>query len=149
MEALTHRDQEFFDGMAEATHGVERAADRLRMVIDGSCPPQEGIAHDNDWPLWLEMWSRSRHDEDLAAARARLDALFRGTVSAIVKAGIDAGEFDRAVDPQRFAILLTSLIDGLAIQVLLRDRSVTRQTMRGLCLETAARELGCAAVLGD
>ncbi len=142
VEALTHRDQQFFDAVAEASVGVERASDRLRMVIDASCPPEDGIAHDdNEWTLWLEMWSRSRHDPGLARTRSHLDAQFRAMIAGIVRSGIASGEFDAGVDPEWFSIMLTALVDGLAIQVLLRDDAVSLQTMREICVDTAFRAL--------
>ncbi len=142
VEALTHRDREFFDAVTEASVGVERASDRLKMIIEASCPPEDDIAHDdNEWNLWLEMWSRSRHDPGLARARSDLDAQFREMIADIVRVGVTTGEFDGGVDPERFSIMLTALIDGLAIQVLLRDDAVSRQTMRDMCVETAFRAL--------
>jgi AcrR family transcriptional regulator len=146
-EALTRRDQRFFEAVAEASKGVERASDRLRMVIEASCPPEPGSErHDSEWHLWLEMWSRSRHDPALGAVRARMDGLFRALIAGVVGEGIATGEFDSSVDPERFAIVLTSLIDGLAIQVILGDPVVDSSTMRGLCLDLAAGQLGTAAL---
>jgi hypothetical protein len=111
-------------------------------LIEASCPPSEPLDRpDNEWLLWLDVWTRSRHDADLSAQRARLDDQMRATIAGIVRDGIKTGEFQK-VDPSRFAVMLSALIDGLAIQVLLQDPAVSALTMRDLCLDTAASQLG-------
>jgi AcrR family transcriptional regulator len=143
-EALTHRDEQFFEAVAEASAGVDSAAHRLRLVIEASCPDDSDDPAESEWHLWLDMWTRSRHDAALAEARSRMDRMFRTVIADIVREGISAGEFDVSVEPDAFAILLTSLIDGLAIQVLLGDDAVDVGTMRRLCLDMAATQLGPA-----
>ena len=44
-------------------------------------------------------------------------------------------------DPERVALELASLIDGLAVQVALGDRLVTPELMRSTCIEVAERLL--------
>jgi AcrR family transcriptional regulator len=141
-EALAFRDQQFFDGVAQEVIDDASATARLRQLIEASCPPSESVERtDSEWLLWLDVWTRSRHDPDLSAERARLDEMFRTTITEIVRDGIKLGEFER-VDPRRFAVTLSALIDGLAIQVLLQDPSVDAALMRDLCLDLAASHLG-------
>ena len=45
-------------------------------------------------------------------------------------------------EPERAALELASLIDGLAVQVVLDDRLVTPEVMRSTCIEVAERLLG-------
>jgi AcrR family transcriptional regulator len=143
-EALSYRDQRFFEGVAQGVEDDARASSRLRQLIEASCPPNESVERtDSEWLLWLDVWTRSRHDPQLSAERARLDEMFRSTIVEIVRDGIKSGEFEK-VDANRFAITLSALIDGLAIQVLLQDPSVDAAMMRDLCLELAAANLGPA-----
>ncbi len=131
-EALAYRDQQFFDGVAEGLTEGETPTQRLLELIDSSCPPEHPLEADSEWLLWLDTWTRSRHDETLAATRARMDKLFRKAISDIVRQGVEEGDF-RPVDPRLFAIHLAALIDGLAIQVLLDDPAVNAAQMRGIC----------------
>ena len=141
-EALGFRDQQFFDGVERGMEGGAGAAARLGQLIEASCPPSEPLDRpDNEWLLWLDVWTRSRHDPGLSAQRVRLDAQMRSTISGIVRDGIKTGECQK-VDADRFAVMLSALIDGLAIQVLLQDPSVSASIMRDLCLEMAAASLG-------
>jgi hypothetical protein len=75
----------------------------------------------------------SRHDPTLAAARARLDEAWRAQIAAIVEEGIAAGEF-ADVDSADFSIQLAALLDGLAIEVMLRDPTVDSARMEKLAM---------------
>ncbi|MGQ0848499.1 MAG: TetR/AcrR family transcriptional regulator [Actinomycetota bacterium] len=141
-EAIAFRDQQFFDGVAQGLEEGASAASRLRRLIEASCPPAENLDRsDNEWLLWLDMWNRSRFDARLSEERLRMDAMFRSTIAEIVRQGVVSGEFE-SIDPSRFAVKLSALIDGLAIQVLLQDPAVSSAVMKGICLEQAAADLG-------
>jgi hypothetical protein len=45
-------------------------------------------------------------------------------------------------------VLLASLLDGLAVQIALRDMEVTPDRVRELAVNLAERELGCELVEG-
>lgn len=138
-EALTGRDRQFFEGVAEAMAAQPSPTARLATLIEASCPE---AGADEDYVLWLEMWSGSRHDPGLARSRREMDGRWRGAIASIVEDGQEAGEFDSRVDPSDFALRLAALVDGLAIQVVLGDDDVSPETMRRLCLEAASNELG-------
>ncbi|MGI8516543.1 MAG: TetR family transcriptional regulator C-terminal domain-containing protein, partial [Acidimicrobiia bacterium] len=95
----------------------------------------------SEWLLWLDVWTRSRHDDTLAKTRMRMDNLFRAAIEEIVSDGIEKADF-QSVAVKDFAINLSALIDGLAIQVLLKDPAVDSATMRRLCLGFARTQLG-------
>ena len=59
------------------------------------------------------------------------------------------GEFSTRDDPGELALRLATLIDGLAIQVVLGDPEVPAERMFDLCMATCARELGFAWDAGD
>lgn len=143
-EALAYRDQQFLDGVASEVTDTDTAAERLRSLIEASCPPDEPLEKDSEWLLWLDVWTRSRHDETLAKTRRDMDRLFRTAIEEIVDDGIAAGDF-RQVDVADFAVNLSALIDGLAIQVLLADPSVDSATMRRLCLAFGQSQVGLTA----
>lgn len=56
-----------------------------------------------------------RHPE-VASVREKFDERWRESIRSVVLAGQDAGEF-RAVDGDDFAVLLSALLDGLAVQI--------------------------------
>ena len=144
-EALAYRDQQFFDSVSEGLSDGITPMQRLIELIDASCPPDHPLEADSEWLLWLDTWTRSRHDQNLAATRARMDKLFRKAIADIVRQGVERGDF-RSADPRLFAIHLAALIDGLAIQVLLEDPAVNSSQMKAICRQYVRETLEVAVV---
>jgi AcrR family transcriptional regulator len=136
-EALTSAEESYYEDLALKLDGIESARDRLLQVVDTGAG--EG---DYDAALWMELWARALKDQELAATRAELDGRWRRTIAAVVRYGQERGEFGDA-DPEEFAVLLAALLDGLAVQIALRDMEVTPERVRELALKLAERELGC------
>jgi AcrR family transcriptional regulator len=140
-EALTYADERFYDETVEGLSKVGAARDRLVRLIDLSCPYERAGDRLDTWVLWLELWNRAPRDADVAASRHRLDRRWRDAIADIVRDGIGSGEF-QAVDADDFALRFASLVDGLAIQVVLDDPDVPRSRMLEVCLRVAGDELG-------
>jgi AcrR family transcriptional regulator len=87
-----------------------------------------------NWNLWIEVWARSLHDDVVAAAGKAQAARWRELVSGIVRRGLNRGEFS-AGDADEFALLLLGLMDGLAVQLALRDSRVGRRRAVQMCLD--------------
>ena len=87
----------------------------MRIVAGGA---GEG---DYDAALWMELWAKALRDPELAVTRAELDGRWRQTIAEVVRYGQERGEFGPA-DPEDFAVLLASLLDGLAVQIALQRR---------------------------
>ena len=90
----------------------------------------------------MEVWARALRDPDLAATRSQLDGRWRDTIAGVVRYGQERGEFGPA-EPDGFAVMLASLLDGLAVQIALKDEHVTPERARKLSLALAERGLGC------
>jgi AcrR family transcriptional regulator len=140
-EALTHAEDRFYLQTFHELTGLESAGDRLLHLIDRSLPGNAATDTLGDWQLWFELWSRALRDPDAARKREALDRRWRDTIAQIVRDGQEAGEFE-PVDADDFALTLASLIDGLAIQGILRDRDATPARVREACVQAARRELG-------
>jgi AcrR family transcriptional regulator len=131
-EALVYQDQMFHEAVKGELESAGSATAKLSILIEASCPqPSRGSGDPDGWLLWPAAWEMSRHDPTLAAARARLDESWRAQIAAIVEAGIASGEFAN-VDASDFAIQLAALLDGLAIEVMLRDPTVDAARMEKL-----------------
>ena len=141
-EALTHAEDRFYLETFHELTGIERAADRLAHLIDRSFPTPRGSSEMlGDWKLWIELWSRALRDPEVARKREALDRRWRGTISDVVRAGQESGEFEPG-DPDDFALRMASMIDGLAIQAVMGDPEARPERLRRVCMEMAARELG-------
>jgi AcrR family transcriptional regulator len=136
-EALTSAEERFYEELAARIDGIESAVERLGVIVDSGVG--EG---DYDAALWMELWAGALRDPELAATRAELDGRWRRTIAEVVRYGQARREFGPA-DPERFAVLMGSLLDGLSVQVALRDPEVTPARVRELAVTLAERELGC------
>ncbi len=141
-EALTSAEERFYDDLAVELEGIGSARDRMIRIVASSSG--EG---DYDASLWREVWARALSDSDVAATRAELDGRWRRTIAEVVRYGQERGEFG-AADPEEFAVLLAALLDGLSVQIALRDKEVTPDRVRELALKLAERELGCELLEG-
>src|SRR6059036_2796258 len=133
-EALTYANDDFFVRMSREIRRLPTAKEQLRRVIDLSVPgylPEYGKL--DEWALWMEVWVRAIRDPQMSKEREVLDQRWRQSIADIVRAGQAAGEI---------ALRLGSLIDGLAIQVIMNDSQVTPERMHRACMEVAAREIG-------
>jgi AcrR family transcriptional regulator len=141
-EALTSAEERFYEELEIELSGIESARERMLRIV------QYGAGEgDYDAALWMELWARALRDPELAATRAELDGRWRRTIADVVRYGQERGEFGPA-DPEEFAVLLASLLDGLAVQIALRDMEVTPDRVRELAVKLAERELGCELVEG-
>jgi AcrR family transcriptional regulator len=136
-EALTSAEEEYYDELERELDGIESARERLVRIVAGGAA--DG---DYDASLWMELWARALRDPELAATRAELDGRWRRAITDVVRYGQERGEFGE-VQAEDFAILLASLLDGLAVQLALEDEEVTPRRARELSLAFAEKELGC------
>jgi AcrR family transcriptional regulator len=139
-EALAYAEDLFYIEAFRDLTGIEGAAERLARLIELACPPVERRETDEYWALWVELWSRSLRNGEAARKREALDRRWRNTIAEVVREGQRRGEFGPC-DPERFATYLSALMDGLALQMLLKDSAVDSAMVNGMCLHAAAREL--------
>lgn len=141
-EALAYSDERFYRDTSRQLAGISSSRDRLVRLIELSCAtPDGGGGWRDGWLLWLDMWARAPRDPDVARDRHLMDRRWRSTIADIVREGQASGEFGPA-DPDDFALRLAALIDGLAVQVVLRDPDVGPQRMLDLCRSMASEQLG-------
>jgi AcrR family transcriptional regulator len=142
-EALTFANDQFYVRMSREIRRIASARDRLRRLIDLSVPgylPEYGRL--DEWALWIEVWVRALRDQEMAKDREILDQRWRAQIADIVRGGQASGEFTSTEDADELALRLASLIDGLAIQVVMNDSKVSTERMHATCMAVAAGELG-------
>ena len=146
-EALTVDEARFYQKLTERLEALDSPRERLRLLLESS-------AEEYDSRLWMEIWTRALRDRSTRRVRRRLDQRWRGQIAEVIRDGQNAGEFGQA-DPDDVALLLASLIDGLAVQVTLGDPDVPKERMLARVVDVAekliATELGPveAAIVGS
>lgn len=132
-EALSVAENAFHDDLAAELERLDDPRARLQILIDRS-------VGGDDWVLWMELWIRALRDPSMRESRQRLDDQWREQIAAVIAEGQGSGDFG-GPSPERAALELAALIDGLAVQVALGDRLVTPELMRSTCIEVAERLL--------
>jgi AcrR family transcriptional regulator len=133
-EALTVDEERFNEYVTQRLVSLRSPSAKLLMLF-------ESCVDDYDWSLWIEVWSRALHDDATRAARQRSDDRWRELLASVIRAGQADGEFARTHNPTQVALTFATLIDGLALQVTLRDPLITSGQMLETCIITAERLL--------
>lgn len=144
-EALTYANDQFYLRTSREIRRMPSAIDQFRRLVDLSVPgylPEYGRL--DEWALWIEVWVRALRDAEMAKDREVLDERWRSQLADIIRVGKDSGEFTSDTDVDDLALRLASLIDGLAIQVVMNDSRVTTERMHATVMAVAANELGFA-----
>jgi AcrR family transcriptional regulator len=140
-DALAFAEDRFYLAVFAELTELETASERLVRLIELTCG-HESIAEilREDVALWIELWSRAIRDEAAGRKRAALDRRWRRTIADIVREGQEAGEFVE-IDPERFSMLLASLLDGMVLQHMLEDPEASYEQTREICVGVARRYL--------
>jgi AcrR family transcriptional regulator len=144
VEALTYSNDRFYLRTSRELRRMTSAKERLSRLIELSVPgllPEYALL--DEWALWLEVWVRALRDPQTAKDREALDRRWTQSIADVIRLGRQTGEFpDDDHDPDDLAMQLGSLMDGLAIQVLLNDTLLTPARMHEISIDAARRLVG-------
>ena len=142
-EALTFIEGRFYANLEAELAAIPSARDRLLHLLEQSGTGGETIAgaEVDEWVLWLDLWARALHEPELARYREDLERRWRSTIAGIVRQGRRSGEFTKG-DPDDVALMLSAMVEGLAVQLVLGDPAVDAERMLRLAVRAAAAELG-------
>jgi AcrR family transcriptional regulator len=144
VEALRYSEETFAEAVAARLEELGTARERLHELIQLTCTDRPTPQMPSGWGLWFDLWAQAARHPDAARYRADFDARWRERVADTVRQGVAEGDFV-ATDPDRFAQLLTALLDGLAVQVALADETVTPEVACDLADELCRLMLGTGA----
>ena len=142
-EALTYANDQFYLRMSREIRRIPSAKEQLQRLVDLSVPgylPEYGRL--DEWALWIEVWVRALRDSDMAKDREVLDDRWRSQIADVIRAGKDSGEFTTTDDTDELAIRIGCLIDGLAIQVVMNDSTITTKRMHDAVMRVSSQLLG-------
>jgi AcrR family transcriptional regulator len=140
-EAIRYSEDTWYAGGQRRLAALPTAAARIEEIVAMSCLPEADPEPRDSWLLWLDFWALAARNPDVAGLRQKADERWRDLISSLVISGQEAGEF-RTVDPNSFAILLSGLLDGLAIQIALEDPVAGPERAFDLSMRFIADQLG-------
>jgi AcrR family transcriptional regulator len=143
---------ELIEAMLRETAAAEVAA--LRTAIDALATPEARLARlieeylpslrrDQSWVLWIDVWGEALRDANIRRISEDLDAAWVEVLAEVIADGVTSGSFT-AADPIESAWRLAAVLDGLGLQVVLHQSTMTRAQMRNHVRRAAALELGHA-----
>jgi len=141
-EALRYSEDAWYAAGTQRLAAITSAVGRLTELIAMTCLPDTDPAARTEWLLWLDLWALSPRNPGVATVRRKFDERWRETISSTVLSGQESGEFDTAVDAGSFAVTLSALLDGMAVQIALEDPDVPPARAYDLAMRFAAGQLG-------
>ena len=145
-EALRYSEDAWYETGTQRLAALPTAAGRLTELIAMTCLPDTDPGTQSgkptEWLLWLDLWALSPRNAGVASVRRKFDERWRQTIETTVLAGQEAGEFTAAVDAAEFAVTLSALLDGMAVQIALEDPDVPPARAYDLAMRYAAGQLG-------
>ena len=141
-EALRYSEDAWYAAGTQRLAAIATAVGRLTELIAMTCLPDTDPAARTEWLLWLDLWALSPRNPGVATVRRKFDERWRETISSTVLSGQESGEFSAAVDAAEFAVTLSALLDGMAVQIALEDPDVPPSRAYDLAMRYAAGQLG-------
>ena len=145
-EALRYSEDQWYATGLERLEAIATAAGRLTELIAMTCLPDTDpgttTGKPTEWLLWLDLWALSPRNPGVAAVRRKFDERWRQTIETTVLTGQEAGEFSATVDAREFAVTLSAMLDGMAVQIALEDPDVPPARAYDLAMRYASGQLG-------
>ena len=119
-----------------------RNQQKLEELVAMSTVPEPADDSGETWAVWLDLWALSPRNPGVSAVRRKFDERWRQTIETTVLTGQEAGEFSATVDASAFAVTLSAMLDGLAVQIALEDPDVPPARAYDLAMRYASGQLG-------
>jgi AcrR family transcriptional regulator len=140
-EAMRYSEDQWYASCQRRMAALPTAAGQLEELVAMSCLPEADPEPAGYWVLWLDFWAQSARNCEVGSVRQKSDERWRQMISSVVTGGQASGEF-RGVDPGAFAISLSALLDGLAVQIALGDPVVDQLGAFELSMQFVTDQLG-------
>lgn len=131
-------------------YAAEKDLARLAVVINGSTAPLDKLkkilklyapaGRAKSWAIWIDGWSESLRTPELEKVSRRLDLCWKEAITSVITEGVSTGVF-RCDDPSGAAWRIRALVDGLAVQVAVHDRVISRRQFAEWVRGFTAREV--------
>jgi AcrR family transcriptional regulator len=129
---------------------AEQDLNRLEAILAEDLPPLRKLRRilrwyapsgsSKSWSMWIDCWAESQRVPELEKVSRRLDLRWKEALSEVITLGVKDGEFV-CDDPTAASWRLIALIDGLAVQVTVHQRVLSRKQLFEWVRDAAAREL--------
>jgi AcrR family transcriptional regulator len=132
-------------------YAAEQDLARLDAVVNSSASPLEKFkkilrlyaptGRSKSWAMWIDGWSEALRVPELEQVSRRMDLRWKEALTEVIEAGVKDGSFE-CDDPYGSAWRINSVIDGLAVQLMVHEKVISRRQAFEWMRLAAARELG-------
>jgi AcrR family transcriptional regulator len=136
-QAFAYAAEQDLARLDEAMSAKSKPLDKLRKLLKIYAPTGNSKA----WALWIDGWAESMRVPELESVSRRLDLRWKEALTDVITTGVADGTFT-CDDPIGASWRIIALVDGLAVQVTVHDRVISRRQLGEWVRLTTARELG-------
>jgi AcrR family transcriptional regulator len=132
-------------------YAAEQDMARLHAVIDSNASSVEKLkklvkllaptGRSKSWMMWIDGWSEALRTPELEKVSRRMDLRWKEGLTEVIANGVADGSFT-CDDPAGAAWRINAIIDGLAVQLTVHEKAISRKQAFEWMRMTAAREVG-------
>jgi AcrR family transcriptional regulator len=132
-------------------YAAEKDLARLEKEVNSAATPLEKMrrilklyvptGRSKMWAMWIDGWSESLRTPQLEKVTRRFDLRWTEALVEVISEGLADSTFT-CPDPTASAWRITALLDGLAVQVTVHERLISRRQLAEWVRTAAASELG-------
>ena len=130
---------------------AEQDLARMQAVLESRASPPEKLGRllrhlapagrSKSWAIWIDGWSEAMRVPELEKVSRRMDLRWKEALTAVIAAGAGDGSFV-CDDPAGAAWRINAMVDGLAVQLTVHDKVLSRRQAMEWIRLAAAKELG-------
>ena len=130
---------------------AEQDLARMQSVIESKASPTEKLARllrnlaptgrSKSWAIWIDGWSEAMRVPELEKVSRRMDLRWREALTEVIGAGVADASF-ACEDAAGAAWRINAIIDGLAVQMTVHEKVLSRAKAAEWVRLAAAREVG-------
>jgi AcrR family transcriptional regulator len=144
VDALRYSDEIFYAAAEKKLVGLDSTRAKLEGLVGLTLGPDSVTEFPGSWGLWLDTCAQAYRHPEVASGHRELEQRWRDLISDIVRQGRRDGDIGK-VDEARFAATFSALLDGLSIQVALKDPLMDAATACDIAMTLVDGELGFTA----
>ncbi|GHJ49505.1 transcriptional regulator [Catellatospora sp. TT07R-123] len=132
-------------------YAAEQDVARLHAVIESNATSTEKLkrlvkllapaGRSKSWLMWIDGWSEALRTPELEKVSRKMDLRWKEGLTEVIAAGVADGSFT-CDDPAGAAWRINAIIDGLAVQLTVHEKAISRKQAFEWMRMVTAREVG-------
>jgi AcrR family transcriptional regulator len=138
VEALRHAAERDLLKLNRIMREAGSPAERLMAALEWYAPTGQA----RGWQIWVDGWSAALRDRTLSKVLSELQNQWTDVIAGVIEEGMAEGVFHAVEDSHDAATRITSMLDGLAVRMVVQKKEFKRDVLREWLARQLALELG-------